>query len=49
MNYNVNYRMAQAQRQLGNAAAARRACQRALELNPGYAPATALLGELNRP
>ena len=49
MNYYVNYRLAQAQQQLGNVAAARRACQRALELNPGYAPATALLAELSRP
>jgi glyoxylase-like metal-dependent hydrolase (beta-lactamase superfamily II) len=48
LNYYANYQLAMAQRQLGNVDAARRACQRALELNPGYAPATALLAELNR-
>jgi len=40
--------LAQAQQRLGNLDAARRACQRSLELNPGFAPATALLAELNR-
>ena len=48
LNYRAHYELALAHRRLGNAAAARRACQRALELNPSYAPATALLAELNR-
>jgi cyclase len=48
LNYYANYRLAQAQQQLGNVEAARRACQRALELNPTFAPATELLAELNR-
>jgi glyoxylase-like metal-dependent hydrolase (beta-lactamase superfamily II) len=48
LNYYANYRLAQAQRSLGNVDAARRACQRALELNPTFAPATELLAELNR-
>ena len=48
LNYRAHYELALAHRRLGNTDAARRACQRALELNPGFAPATALLAELNR-
>jgi len=48
LNYRAHYELALAHRRLGNADAARRACQRALRLNPSYAPATALLAELNR-
>ena len=44
----AHYQLARAQQRLGNLDAARRACQRALELNPGFAPATALMAELNR-
>jgi len=46
LNYRAHYELAQAHRRLGNADAARRACQRALELNPRYTPAAALLAEL---
>jgi cyclase len=49
LDYYANYQLALAQRQLGHADAARRACQRALALNASYAPALALLEELNRP
>jgi glyoxylase-like metal-dependent hydrolase (beta-lactamase superfamily II) len=48
LNYYAHYQLAKAHRRLGNVDAARRACQRALELNPSYALATALLAELNR-
>ena len=48
LNYRAHYELALAHRRLGNADAARGACQRTLELNPSYAPATALLAELNR-
>ena len=48
LNYRAHYELALAHGRLGNTEAARRACQRALELNPRYAPATALLAELNR-
>jgi cyclase len=44
----AHYQLARAQQRLGDTDAARRACQRALELNPSFAPATALLAELNR-
>ena len=44
----AHYELALAQRRLGNVDAARRACRRALELNPSYGPAIALLAELNR-
>jgi len=48
LNYRAHYELALAHRRLGDVEAARRDCRRALELNPRYTPAAALLEELRR-
>ena len=46
--YYVNFRLAQAQNELGEKAAAVQSCTKALELEPEFEPATRLLEELKR-
>ena len=47
--YYTNYQLAMANRELGNIERAIQYCQVSLELNPEFAAAQALLGELRQP